>query len=91
MCKCQLTLNSNHRFNKVDHFKVKLRLPLVYHVGFSIKGEDEVDGEVDGEDGGEDCGEDDGDGNVEVPVPAHTNPYQPILTQTDPYQPIINP
>ena len=35
--------------NKVDHFKVKLRLPLVYNVGFSIKGEDEVNAEVDGE------------------------------------------
>ena len=43
-----------------------------YHVGFSIKGEDEVDAEVDaeidGKDGGEDCGDDDGDCN------AHTNP-----------------
>ena len=38
-------------YNKVDHFKVKLRLPLVYHVGFSNKG--------DGEDGGE--GDLDGD------------------------------
>ena len=51
-----------------------------YHVGFSIKGEDEVDGvvdgevdgEVDGKDCGEDCGEDADDGNGEVPVPAHT-------------------
>ena len=51
-----------------------------YHVGFSIKGEDEVDGEVDGKDGGEDCGEDDGDGNSEVPAPAHTSPYQPMDT-----------
>ena len=39
--------------NKVDHFKVKLRLPLVYHIGFSIKGEDEVDGDVDGDVDGE--------------------------------------
>ena len=72
------------KFNKVDHFQVKLRLPLIYHVGFSIKGEDEVDGEVDGEvggkDGGEDCGDDDGDGNSEVPAPAHTSPYQPMDT-----------
>ena len=43
MCMMRIVLN------KVDHFKVKLRLPLVYHVGFSIKGEDEVDGEFDGE------------------------------------------
>ena len=42
----------------------------MYHVGFSNKGEDVVDGEVDGKDGGED----DGDGNGEVPVPTHSNP-----------------
>ena len=55
------------------------------------EGDGEVDGEVGGkdggEDGGEDCGEDDGDGNGEVPVPAHTNPYQPIPTQPNPTQP----
>ena len=39
--------------NKVDHFKVKLRLPLVYQVGFSIKGDGVVGGEVLGVDGGE--------------------------------------
>ena len=55
--------------DKVDHFKVKLRLPLVYHLG------------------GVDCGEDDGNGNGEVPIPAHTSPYQPIPTNTNPYQP----
>ena len=56
--------------NKVDHFKVKLRLPLVlvYHVGFSIKGDvggdvgGEVGGEIGGEVGGEVSGEDGGDG-----------------------------
>ena len=56
--------HSNDSNNKVDHFKVKLRLPLVYHVGFSIKGEvevdaevdAEVDGEVDGKNGGKDGG-----------------------------------
>ena len=47
-------------YNKVDHFKVKLRLSLVYHVGFSIKG--------DVEDGGEVCGEDGGEVGVEVGV-----------------------
>ena len=80
------TLLSNSKFrvifnmDKVDHFKVKLRLPFVYQVGFSIKGEDEVDAEIDGKDGGEDCGDDDGDGNSEVPAPAHTSPYQPMDT-----------
>ena len=55
--------------NKVDHFKVKLRLPLVYHVGFSIKVE--VDGDVDGE------------VDVEVTLPL-TNPYQPSPTHSNP-------
>ena len=88
--------------NKVDHFKVKLRLPSVYHVGFSIKGEDEVDGEVDGEvdsevDGEVDC-EVYGDVDDEVdckdgPLPTHTNPslinpYQPSPTRTNSNQPL---
>ena len=59
--------------NKVDHFLVKFRLPLVYQVGFSIKGDVEDVGEVWGEDvgevggevwgqvGGEDGGEDGGE------------------------------
>ena len=41
-----------------------------YHVGFPIKGEDEVDGEVDVEFDGEFNGGVDG----EVPVPDHTSP-----------------
>ena len=58
-----------------------------YHVGFSTKGVDEVDGKDDGEGGGENFSEDDGDGNNEVPVPTHTNsyhsnPYQPLPTLT---------
>ena len=52
------------------------------------KGSGEVDAEVDAEIDGKDGGEDDGDGNGEVPVPAHTNPYQPKLTNTSLYQPI---
>ena len=44
-------VNSSKSYSdKVDHFKVKLRLPLVYHLGFSIKS--------DGVDGGEDNGDD---------------------------------
>ena len=43
--------------NKVDHFLVKFRLPLVYQVGFSIKGDVEDVGEVWGEDVGEVGGE----------------------------------
>ena len=40
--------------NKVDHFKVKLRLPLVYHVGFSINGDGGDGGEGDCDGGGKD-------------------------------------
>lgn len=39
----------------------------MYNVGFSIKG----DNEVDDRDGGDDCGEDDGDGTK-------PNQYQPL-------------
>ena len=65
---------------------------LIYHGGFSIKGdgEDDCEGGQDGggedggegghDGGGEDCGEICGDGNGEVPIPAHTNPYQTIPT-----------
>ena len=51
--------DTNNETNKVDHFKVKLRLPLVHHVGFSIKS----DGEVDHDFGGKDCCEDGGEEN----------------------------
>ena len=74
--QCQLiSVNSNWKWsktillsNKVDHFQVKLRLPIVYPVSFSIKddgkdgGEGDSDGGGDCEDCGNDGGEDNGDG-----------------------------
>ena len=54
----------------------KLRLPFVYHVGLSIKG----DGGDDCEDGVEDSGKDDTD--QYQPIPTLTNPYQLISTPT---------
>ena len=75
-----------------------LKSSSVYHVGFSIKGEDEVDGgvdgevdcevdgefdgEVDGKDDGEDCGEDCGEDDGDG------NSKVPAPAHTSPYQPM---
>ena len=55
----------NININKVDHFKVKLRLPLVYHVGFPITGNGEDGEDDDHEDNGDDVGEDDSEDDGE--------------------------
>ena len=62
--------------HKVDHFLVKLGLPLVYHLGFPIKGDGEDSGDDDGDNDGEDSVEDDGidDTNPNQQTPTNTNP-----------------